>query len=230
CPWTRCLRPTPPITGVPMTSSAASIRRPLPPRSHALDPDVLLTPAQPGWDPARMAWNLAVDERPAAIGGPTTAEDVAALIAVARDRGLRVAPQATGHSAAPLTGLDGSLLLRTSRMRTVRVDPRASTAWVQAGALWMDVAPLAGAHGLAPLAGSAPDVGVIGYTLGGGLSWLSRRYGLAANSVRRAEVVTADGSILEVDADHDPDLFWALRGGGGSYAVVTALEFYLYPV
>ncbi len=213
-----------------MTSSAAPLRRPLPPRPHALDPDVLLTPAQPGWEQARRAWNLAVDQRPSAIGIPRSHDDVIALIRFARERGLRVAPQATGHSAACLTALDGSLLLKTSRMRSVTVDPQAQTATVQAGALWSDVSPLAAEQGLAALAGSSPDVGVIGYTLGGGLSWLGRRYGLAANGVRRAEVVTGGGERLAVDARDHQELFWALRGGGGSYAVVTELEFELHPV
>jgi hypothetical protein len=213
-----------------MTSSVTHIRRPIPPRPHALDPDVLLTVAGPGWDQARSAWNLSVDQQPAAIGMPRTTEEVLALVRFASDRGLRVAPQATGHGAACLGSLEDSLLLRTSKMRSARVDPRSRTAWAQAGAIWMDVTALAGGHGLAALAGSAPDVGVIGYMLGGGLSWLGRRYGLAANSIARAEVVTGDGRRLDVDADQEPELFWALRGGGGSYGVVTALEFDLYPV
>ena len=213
-----------------MTSSATHIRRPLPPRPHALDPDVLLTVAGPAWDQARSAWNLSVDQQPAAIGIPRTTEEVLALVRFAGERGMRVAPQATGHGAACLGSLEDSLLLRTTKMRSVRVDPRSRAAWAQAGALWTDVTALAGGHGLAALAGSAPDVGVIGYTLGGGLSWLGRRYGLAANSIARAEVVTGDGRLLHVDADREPELFWALRGGGGSYGVVTALEFDLYPV
>lgn len=213
-----------------MTSSATHVRRPLPPRPHALDPDVLLTVAGPAWDQARSAWNLSVDQQPAAIGIPRTTEEVLALVRFAGERGMRVAPQATGHGAACLGSLEDSLLLRTTKMRSVRVDPRSRAAWAQAGALWTDVTALAGGHGLAALAGSAPDVGVIGYMLGGGLSWLGRRYGLAANSIARAEVVTGDGRLLHVDADREPELFWALRGGGGSYGVVTALEFDLYPV
>ena len=213
-----------------MTSSAAPLRRPLPPRPHALDPDVLLTPGQPDFDQARRAWNLAVDQRPAAIGIPRSSDDVIALIRFAREHGLRVAPQATGHSAACLTALDGSLLLKTSRMRSATIDPQGRTATVQAGAQWIDVSSLAAEHGLAPLAGSSPDVGVVGSMLGGGLSWLGRRYGLAANGIRRAEVITSAGERLEVDARRNQELFWALRGGGGAYAVVTELEFELHPV
>ena len=103
-------------------------------------------------------------------------------------------------------------------MRGVSIDPAARTARVEAGALWMDVVPVAYEHGLTALSGSAPDVGVVGYTLGGGLSWHGRSLGLAANHVTAIEVVTADGLHRRVDADHDPELFWALRGGGGSFA------------
>jgi FAD binding domain/Berberine and berberine like len=115
-------------------------------------------------------------------------------------------------------------------MRGIQIDPQARTARVEAGVVWIDVVHAAAAHGLAALAGSSPDVGVAGYTLGGGLSFLGRRYGLAASSVVAAEIVTADGSLVRTDADHEPDLFWALRGGGGSFGVVTALEFRLFPV
>jgi hypothetical protein len=214
-----------------MTSFANSqSRRPMSSEQHALDPGVLLRPGQRGWEEASRAWNLSVDQQPAAIGLPRSADDVVALMAFARERGLRVAPQATGHSAACLAPLEDSLLLRTSRMRAVAIDAQARRATVGAGAVWSDVTAPADSLGLAALAGSAPDVGVVGYTLGGGLSWLSRRYGLAANSLRRAEVVTADGRRLDVDEDHEAELFWALRGGGGSYAIVTELEFALHPV
>jgi hypothetical protein len=126
--------------------------------------------------------------------------------------------------------LADTILLKTSALRAVHVDPEARIARAEAGAMWMDVTSLAAEHGLASLAGSAPDVGVVGYTLGGGLSWLGRAHGLAANSVVAMEVVTADGRLRRIDAEHDAELFWALRGGGGSYAIVTAIEFRLYPV
>ena len=115
-------------------------------------------------------------------------------------------------------------------MRGVEIDAEARRARVAAGALWLEVTEPASEHGLAPLAGSSPDVGVVGYALGGGVSWLARKHGLAANSVLAIEIVTADGRLRRVDADHDPDLFWALRGGGGSFGVVTAMEIALYPV
>ena len=142
---------------------------------------------------------------------------------------MRIAPQGTGHGAEPLEPLEGAMLVKTSRMRQVGIDPVTRTARAEAGALWRDVTVPAGQHGLAALAGTSPDVGVTGYTLGGGLGWLARRYGLAANSVTAAEIVTPDGRLVRADAGHEPDLFWAVRGGGG-IGVVTALEMTLYPV
>jgi FAD/FMN-containing dehydrogenase len=182
------------------------------------------------FDVARRAWNLAVDQHPAAVAEPETVADVAAIVEFARARGLRVAPQATGHSAASLSSLQDTVLVKTHRMRTVEIDPDRRCARVQAGAVWADVVVPAAEHGLAALAGSSHDVGVVGYTLGGGVSWLARKHGLAANSVVAIQLVTAEGRVTTVDADHEPDLFWALRGGGGSFGIVTAIELELYPV
>jgi hypothetical protein len=187
-------------------------------------------PADTAWDQARQAWNLAVDQRPALVAFPENAEDVVAIVDYARRHGLRVAPQGTGHNAGPIASLENTVLLSTSRMRGVVIDVVARRARVAAGTLWLEVTAPASEHGLAPLAGSSPDVGVVGYSLGGGVSWLARKYGLSANSVLAIEIVTADGRLRRVDADHDPDLFWALRGGGGSFGVVTAMEIALYPV
>jgi FAD/FMN-containing dehydrogenase len=192
----------------------------------------LFEPGDAGYDVARTAWNLAVDQRPAAVARPRTAEDVQAIVAFARERGLRIAPQGTGHNAAPLAhrGLDETVLLRTDLMRDVRIDPLRRRARAEAGALWIDVVAPASEMGLAALAGSSPDVGVVGYCLGGGMGWLARKLGLAANSVTAIELVTADGRFLRVDDEHEPELFWALRGGGGSYAIVTAIELELFPL
>jgi FAD/FMN-containing dehydrogenase len=190
----------------------------------------IVLPGDGGWDAARQAWNLSVDQRPVAVVFPETAEDVAAVVEVARVDGLRVGAQGTGHSAAPMGPLDGTILIKTSRMRGVEIDAPSKRARVQAGALWGEVVPAAAEHGLAALAGSAKDVGVVGYTLGGGIGWLARRFGLACSSVLAVEAVTADGRIVRADADREQDLFWAVRGGGGSFAVVTALEFALHQV
>ena len=136
----------------------------------------------------------------------------------------------TGHNAAAMGSLAHTVLVKTERMRGVEIDPANERARVEAGVLWAEVSEAAAAHGLAALAGSSPDVGVVGYSLGGGIGWLARRYGMAANSVLAVEVVNADGELIRVDADNEPELFWALRGGGGAFGVVTALEFRLYPI
>jgi hypothetical protein len=177
------------------------------------------------WDEARSAWNLTADQHPAAVVFPESPDDVAAAVAAARDAGLGVAAQGTGHGAASRESLEGTVLLRMERFTGVNVDPDARTGRFEAGAIWRDAANAAGEHGLATLSGSSPDVGVAGYTTGGGFGWLARRYGLACNSVRSMDVVTADGQHRTVDANNDADLFWALRGGGGNYGVVTAIEF-----
>jgi hypothetical protein len=187
-------------------------------------------PGDDDWDVARQAWNLAVDQHPALVAEPETVGDVVCIVKYARAQGLRVAPQGTGHSAATLGPLDETVLLKTHRMRAVEIDPERRCARVQAGAVWADVVVPAAGHGLAALAGSSHDVGVVGYTLGGGVSWLGRKHGLAANRVAVIQLVTAEGRVLTVDAEHEPDLFWALRGGGGSFGVVTAIELELYPI
>jgi FAD binding domain/Berberine and berberine like len=187
-------------------------------------------PDDSGWDEARLAWNLAVDQRPAAVAFPESADDVAAIVAFARANGLRVAPQGTGHGAAALGDLSDTVLLKTERMRGVTIDPLARTARVEAGTIWIEVVEAAAEHGLGALAGSSPDVGVVGYTLGGGLSWLSRKHGIGANQVTAAEVVTAAGELVRTDWANEPDLFWALRGGGGAFGIVTAIEFNLFPI
>jgi FAD/FMN-containing dehydrogenase len=190
----------------------------------------IATPDDSDWDQARLAWNLAADQQPIAVVVAESAEDVAATVGFAAGNDLKVAAQGTGHGAAPLAALDGTILLKTERMRGVKIDPNAGTARVEAGVLSLELAEAAGEHGMCSLPGSSPDVGVIGYTLGGGLSWLGRRYGFACNRVRAIELVTAEGEPRTVDAENDADLFWALRGGGGGYAVVTALHVNLLPI
>ncbi|HEX6715371.1 MAG TPA: FAD-binding oxidoreductase [Thermoleophilaceae bacterium] len=191
----------------------------------------LVTPEDSQWDEARTAWNLAVDQRPAAVVIPETVDDISEVVRYARANGLRVAGQATGHNAHPLAeGLENTVLVKTHRMREVQIDAAARVARVEAGTLWMDVTHPAGEHGLAPLAGSSPDVGVVGYVLGGGISWLGRKYGLASNSVIAIEIVNAEGDVIRTSSVENPDLFWALRGGGGSFGIVTAIEIRLYPV
>ncbi|WP_327581309.1 FAD-binding oxidoreductase [Nonomuraea sp. NBC_00507] len=192
----------------------------------AVDGHVLL-PGDDGFEQASKAWNLAIDQRVAAVVEAAGAGDVAATVAYARRSGLAVAAQPTGHGASGDT--DGVILLRTGRLDELHVNPEERTARVGAGVQWGRVLAAAGTHGLTGLAGSNPVVGVTGYTLGGGVSWFGRKHGFAADSVRAFDVVTADGEQATVTADTDPDLFWALRGGGGDFALVTAIEFDLYP-
>jgi hypothetical protein len=188
----------------------------------------VFAPGDQGYDQARRPWDL-VDQRPAVVVSAESVVDVVRAVRFARSQGLRIAPQATGHGALSLEPLEHAMLLRTSRMRRVDIFPTIHTARAEAGAQWEDVTVPAGEYGLAALAGTSPNVGVTGYTLGGGLGWLARRHGLAANSVTAVEIVTPDGRLMRADADHEADIFWAVRGGGGGIGVVTALEMTLYP-
>ncbi len=185
----------------------------------------VLLPGDPGFDIARKPWNLTVDQSVLAVAEVADATDAAALIRYARDAGLSVAAQPNGHGASDAVG--GTILVRTRNLAEVRVDPDAQTATIGAGVSWGQVQAIAGESGLTGLAGSSPAVGVTGYTLGGGLSWFSRAYGWAAESVTAFDVIDADGRQRRATADDNPDLFWALRGGGGDFAFVTALEFRL---
>ncbi len=216
------------VTEVQMTTTLVDVR----PLRAQLDGDVL-APEDEGWDEARLAWNLAVEQRPAAVALPESAADVAAVVRFAREHGLRVAPQGTGHNAAALAAggsLEDTVLLKTERMRGVTVDADTRTVRTEAGVIWIEVVEAAAEHGLAALAGSSPDVGVVGYTLGGGLSWLARKHGIGANQVTAVELVLADGRLVRADAENEADLFWAVRGGGGAFGVVTAIEFNLLPL
>ena len=188
----------------------------------------VIDPCHPDYDTARQAWNLTVDQYPALVLMAESAEDIVEAVRFAREQGLGVAVQATGHGVRRLA--NDALLINTSRMNQTRVDPEERTAYLEAGATWAPVLAEAQAHGLAPLLGSSPDLGAIGYTLGGGYGWLGRKYGLSCDSVRYFEVVLADGSQVRASRDENTELFWGLRGGGGSLGVVTGMEVDLYPV
>jgi FAD/FMN-containing dehydrogenase len=165
---------------------------------------------------------------PDAVIDAETVADIQATVLAARRNGLPLTVQSTGHGT--VVAPDGGLLLRTSRMAQVLVDPDRRIARVGPGVRWNEVVAAAEPFGLAPLSGDTPSVGVVGYTLGGGLSWLSRKYGFAADSLLRAELVTADGRVVVADQHRNPDLFWAIRGGSGNFGVVTSLELRLHPV
>ena len=173
-------------------------------------------------------FNLAVQHRPAFVVAASTAKDIAAAIRYANGEGLKVAVQATGHGAAAVS--EDTVLVSTSGMQRVEIDPVRRVARVEAGVRWRQVIDAAVPHGLAPLSGSSSGVGVVGYTLGGGMGHLARRHGFAADHVRSIELVTADSEIRTVTAESDPDLFWAVRGGQSRFGIVSALEFDLFPV
>ncbi|HJP79209.1 MAG TPA: FAD-binding oxidoreductase [Pseudonocardiaceae bacterium] len=173
-------------------------------------------------------FQLASPHRPAVVVDASTADDVVAAVREAAEGGQAVGVQATGHGRS--VAIDGGVLINTAGMAQVSVDPDTRVARAEAGARWGDVVAAAAKHGLAPLNGSAPTVGVVGYTLGGGLGLLARQYGYAADHVRAVEIVTADGQERRVTATEDADLFWALRGAGANFGVVTAIEIDLVPL
>ncbi|WP_295852372.1 FAD-binding oxidoreductase [uncultured Microbacterium sp.] len=185
----------------------------------------------PEYDVVRMPWNVAVDQRPFAVVTPESAEEVVEVVRAATAAGLRVAPQSTGHAAAGLagSGLDDTVLVRLSALRGVTVHPDTRTAIVLGGSHWNDVLAAAAPHGLTALHGSAADVSVAGYSLSGGVSFYARAYGLGVNAVRAVQMVTADGSLVRASAHENSDLFWAVRGGGGSFGIVVSLEIDLLP-
>lgn len=187
-------------------------------------------PDDPRYDDARMGFNLAVDHRPAAVVLAESPADVVGAVEYARANGLRVAAQTTGHNAGAYANLDETVLVKTGAMVGVEVDAEQRVARAQAGTRWMHVAEALEGTGLVALHGSSPDVGVVGYSLGGGLGWLARKRGLQCNSVTAVELVTAEGREVRADAHTNRDLFWAVRGGGGNFGVVTAIEFALYPL
>ena len=188
----------------------------------------VIEPGRDGWDAATQAFNTTIVQQPALVAVPADAEDVVAVVEYAARQGMQVAAQRTGHNAEPLGAMDDVILVKTDALQGVEIDVERRIARVASGSKWGDVVPKASELGLAALHGSTPDVSVAGYSLGGGVGWYARKLGLGTNSVTAIELVTADGTLRRVDADNDPDLFWALRGGGGSFGIVTALEIQLY--
>jgi FAD/FMN-containing dehydrogenase len=190
----------------------------------------LITADHPDYDTARAVWNGAVDRRPRAVARCTGAADASAAVRFARDHDLEIAVRGGGHNVAGTAVCDDGVVVDLSAMRAVWVDPAGRTARVQGGALWGDVDHETQAHGLATTGGIVGHTGVGGLTLGGGLGWLMRTHGLAIDNLLAAEVVTAEGAIIRASEDEHPDLFWALRGGGGNFGVVTTFWFALHPV
>jgi FAD/FMN-containing dehydrogenase len=190
----------------------------------------VLKPDSDSYAENRGAFNVLLSQEPAAIVAPQTTGDVADAIDYAKAEGLRVGAQRTGHAAEPLGDLSDTLLIRTAALNSVSIDTERRIARVGSGALWGDLVPPASELGLAACHGSSPTVGIVGYSLGGGVGWYGRKHGLQCNRVTAIELVDATGNERRVDAASDAELFWALRGGGGDFGVVTAIEFELLPI
>src|SRR5882724_13576421 len=189
-----------------------------------------LIPGDPDYDRSRALWNGAIDRKPALIACCTTAEQVADAIRFARASGLEIAIRGGGHSYAGNSVCDGGMMIHLGAMKSVVVDPLARRAVCGGGATWGDVDAATQQHGLATPGGFISHTGIAGLTLGGGIGWLTALAGLSCDNLVSAEVVTADSRILRASMTEEPDLFWALRGGGGNFGVVTSFEFALHPV
>jgi FAD/FMN-containing dehydrogenase len=190
----------------------------------------VIVPDHHGYDDARAVWNGTVDRRPRLIARCSGTADVAAAVRFARDRDLEIAVRGGGHNVAGTAVCDGGIVIDLAAMRAVSVDPVERTALVQGGALWGDVDHETQAHGLATTGGIVGHTGVGGLSLGGGIGWLMRKHGLTVDNLVQAEVVTAEGAIVGASASDHPDLFWALRGGGGNFGIASSFRFALHPV
>src|SRR5215212_6168374 len=190
----------------------------------------ILEPADAGYETARRVHNGLIDRRPAVIVRARTTNDVVAALAFARRVGLELSIRGGGHNVAGRAVTDGGLMIDLAEMKGISVDPHRRTATAAGGVVWGELNAATAEHGLAVTGGTVSGTGVAGYTLGGGLGWLMAKYGLAADNLLAAELVTAEGDVLRVDAASHPDLFWALRGGGGNFGVATSFTFRLHPV
>ncbi|HEX3491769.1 MAG TPA: FAD-binding oxidoreductase [Streptosporangiaceae bacterium] len=197
---------------------------------RAVTDGAVIASGEPGFDQARRVWNAEIDKRPAVIARCTTARDVSAAVGFARDHGLEVAVRGGAHNTAGTATCDGGVMVDLSLMSEVSVDPVARRARAGGGALLADLDAATLAHGLAVPAGLISHTGIGGLTLGGGMGWLTRKFGLTIDSLAAAEVVTADGQVRRVSATEEPELFWAIRGGGGNFGVVTGFDFRLHSV
>ena len=190
----------------------------------------ILLPSDDAYEGARRIWNAMVDKRPAVIARCATTSDVVRGVNFARDNGLLLAVRGGGHNIAGNAMCDDGLVIDLSKMKAAQVDPAGRRATIEGGATLADLDAATQAHGLATPTGINSTTGIAGLTLGGGFGWLSRKYGMTVDNLESAEVVTAAGEVVRASATERPDLFWALRGGGGNFGVVTRFEFRLHPV
>lgn len=190
----------------------------------------IIVPADPGYDEARTVFPGAIDRRPAVIVRPVHADDVRQAVVLVRDSGLDLAVRCGGHSGAGHGTIDGGVVIDLRDMTALDIDPGTRTAWAETGLTAGAYTTAVGAHGLATGFGDTGSVGIGGITLGGGVGYLSRKFGLTIDSLLAADIVTADGELLRVDASFHPDLFWAIRGGGGNFGVATRFKYRLQPV
>jgi FAD/FMN-containing dehydrogenase len=190
----------------------------------------VLGPQDAGYDAARAVHNGLVDRRPAVIVRCRTTNDVVAALTFARRMRLEVSVRGGGHNVAGRAVTDGGVMIDLAEMKAIAIDPDRATATAEGGVLWGELNDAAAKHGLAVTGGTVSGTGIAGYTLGGGLGWLMAKHGLAADNLVAVELVTAEGDILHVDAAAHPDLFWALRGGGGNFGIATWFTYRLHPV
>ena len=190
----------------------------------------MISPDDEGYDAARRIWNGAIDRRPACIARCTGVADVVAAVRFARERDLQVAVRSGGHGVGGHALCDGGLVIDLSPMKGIRVDPVARTARAEAGVLWGELDRETQLFGLATVGGIVTHTGIAGLTLGGGIGWLMRKHGATVDNLLSADVVTAEGEIVTASEEENPDLFWAIRGGGGNFGIVTSFEYRLHPV
>jgi FAD/FMN-containing dehydrogenase len=190
----------------------------------------LITPDDEAYDAARRVYNGMIDRRPALIARCESVQDIAAALAYARSEGLEIAVRAGAHSAPGFATVDGGVVIDVGPLKAIHIDAVRQVAWVQPGVLWGELDAATQEHGLAVTGGRVTSTGVAGFTIGSGSGWLERKMGLAADNLRAARVLTADGHVVTASATENPDLFWAIRGGGGNFGIVVEFEFALRPI
>ncbi len=190
----------------------------------------VLGPQDAGYDAARAVYNGLVDRKPALIVRCRTTNDVVEALALARRAGLEVSIRGGGHNVAGRAVTDGGVMIDLAEMKGIAIDPERATATAEGGVIWRELNHSAAEHGLAVTGGAISATGIAGYTLGGGLGWLMAKHGLATDNLLAVELVTAEGDVLHVDAEHHADLFWALRGGGGNFGIATSFTYRLHPL